>query len=300
MNRLTGVALLTGVMLLMGGCSKESPKPLPDPLVEVYLVPNAASHAAARSSSLAVGPEARSEVLAQSSGTVESVLVQAGDRVTAGQALVRLDPVDARLADSSARVQIAAAAAQLASAEADFARYARLRDQNFISQAEFERREAAVLAARAEHEARLDGLGLISSRALSAGVVQKVLVSKGQRLKAGAVLLVLSGAAAQKTGSLGAGPGAGLVSVQASRIPLAALINGGQAVMVVEQTTGGTRARLQSVTVLASDDRWAQVSSGLKPGDRVVALGAHLLTDGQSVRLPGQSTALPSSPTQQR
>jgi multidrug efflux pump subunit AcrA (membrane-fusion protein) len=298
MNRVTGVALLAGVLLLLGGCSKESPKPLPDPLVEVYQVPSTASNAATRSSSLVVRPEARSEVLAQSSGTVESVLVRAGDRVTAGQALVRLDPVDARLADSSARVQIAAAAAQLASAEADFARYARLRTQNFISQAEFERREAAVLAARAEHEARLDGLGLISSRALSAGVVQKVLVSKGQRLQAGAILLVVSGAAGQKTGSLDAGAGAGLVSAQASRIPLAALINGGQAVMLVEQTTTGTRVRLQSVTVLASDDRWAQVSSGLKPGDRVVALGAHLLTDGQAVRLPGQSAALPSSSTQ--
>jgi multidrug efflux pump subunit AcrA (membrane-fusion protein) len=298
MNRVTGVALLAGVLLLLGGCSKESPKPLPDPLVEVYQVPSTASNAATRSSSLVVRPEARSEVLAQSSGTVESVLVRAGDRVTAGQALVRLDPVDARLADSSARVQIAAAAAQLASAEADFARYARLRTQNFISQAEFERREAAVLAARAEHEARLDGLGLISSRALSAGVVQKVLVSKGQRLQAGAILLVVSGAAGQKTGSLDAGAGAGLVSAQASRIPLAALINGGQAVMLVEQTTTGTRVRLQSVTVLASDDRWAQVSSGLKPGDRVVALGAHLLTDGQAVRLPGQSAALPFSSTQ--
>jgi multidrug efflux pump subunit AcrA (membrane-fusion protein) len=298
MNRVTGVALLAGVLLLLGGCSKESPKPLPDPLVEVYQVPSTASNAATRSSSLVVRPEARSEVLAQSSGTVESVLVRAGDRVTEGQALVRLDPVDARLADSSARVQIAAAAAQLASAEADFARYARLRTQNFISQAEFERREAAVLAARAEHEARLDGLGLISSRALSAGVVQKVLVSKGQRLQAGAILLVVSGAAGQKTGSLDAGAGAGLVSAQASRIPLAALINGGQAVMLVEQTTTGTRVRLQSVTVLASDDRWAQVSSGLKPGDRVVALGAHLLTDGQAVRLPGQSAALPSSSTQ--
>jgi multidrug efflux pump subunit AcrA (membrane-fusion protein) len=298
MNRVTGVALLAGVLLLLGGCSKESPKPLPDPLVEVYQVPSTASNAATRSSSLVVRPEARSEVLAQSSGTVESVLVRAGDRVTEGQALVRLDPVDARLADSSARVQIAAAAAQLASAEADFARYARLRTQNFISQAEFERREAAVLAARAEHEARLDGLGLISSRALSAGVVQKVLVSKGQRLQAGAILLVVSGAAGQKTGSLDAGAGTGLVSAQASRIPLAALINGGQAVMLVEQTTTGTRVRLQSVTVLASDDRWAQVSSGLKPGDRVVALGAHLLTDGQAVRLPGQSAALPFSSTQ--
>jgi multidrug efflux pump subunit AcrA (membrane-fusion protein) len=292
-------AMLMGLAVLIAGCSKEAPKPLPDPLVEVYQIPASASDAPARPSSAVTGFGGRSEVLAQSNGTVESVLVKAGDRVSAGQALVRLDPVDARLADSSARVQIAAAAAQLASAEADFARYAQLRSQNFISQAEFERREAAVLAARAEHEARLDSLGLISSRALSTGVVQKVLVSKGQRLQAGAVLVVISGQAGQKAASAFSASGAGPISKQTIRIPLAALIAGGQAVMVVEQTATGSRVRRQPVTVSASDDRWVQVGAGLQPGDRVVALGAHLLTDGQAVRLPGQSPASSAAPTRQ-
>ncbi|MEN9829854.1 MAG: Biotin-lipoyl like, partial [Pseudomonadota bacterium] len=106
----------------VAGCSKEAPKPLPDPLVEVYRIEDRRSTLQSGGSSAVVSQTNSPTVVAQSNGMVESVLVKSGDRVVAGQALVRLDPIDARLADSSARVQIAAAAAQLASAEADFAR----------------------------------------------------------------------------------------------------------------------------------------------------------------------------------
>ena len=263
----------------VAGCSKEAPKPLPDPLVEVYRIEDRRSTLQSGGSSAVVSQTNSPTVVAQSNGMVESVLVKSGDRVVAGQALVRLDPIDARLADSSARVQIAAAAAQLASAEADFARYERLRQQNFISQAEFERRQAAVLAARAKHEAKLDGLGLITSRALVGGVVQRVSVSKGQRVEAGAVLMVVSGSASPTVQPLSGDD-------QRIRVPLSALIAGGQAVMLIEPIEGGHRVRQQPVTVASSDERWAQVAKGLRSGDVVVAIGAHLLTDGQRVRVP--------------
>lgn len=278
-------------LLLLGACSKEAPKPLPDPLVEVYQIESSTTALRSTGQSTGVSSSTESTVLAQSSGLVEAVLVRSGERVVAGQALVRLDPIDARLADSSARVQIAAAAAQLASAEADFARYERLRQQNFISQAEFERRQAAVMAARAEHEARLDGLGLITSRALSAGVVQRIGVSKGQRVQAGAVLMVIAGSR-----GVVSQPAASESNRQSSRVPLSALINGGQAVMLIEPIEGGHRVRQQAVVVTTSDERWAQVNQGLRVGDRVVAIGAHLLTDGQRVRLPVGAPASPGAP----
>jgi multidrug efflux pump subunit AcrA (membrane-fusion protein) len=292
MRSLPAFGLALG-LLLLSACSKEAPKTLPDPLVEVYQVEAATS--ALRSTGQASGASSSSEsaALAQSSGLVEAVLVKPGDRVVAGQALVRLDPIDARLADSSARVQIAAAAAQLASAEADFARYERLRQQNFISQAEFERRQAAILAARAEHEARLDGLGLITSRALSAGVVQRIGVARGQRVQAGAVLMVIAGTSPAASQATMAG---GQSNRQSIRVPLSALINGGQAVLLIEPTEGegGHRVRQQPVVVTASDERWAQVDQGLRVGDRVVAIGAHLLTDGQRIRLPAVTPVTPA------
>jgi multidrug efflux pump subunit AcrA (membrane-fusion protein) len=271
--------VVAAALSLAAGCSKKEPKPLPDPLVEVYRIEDRRSALSAGSSSAVALQTNSPTVVAQSNGMVESVLVKSGDRVVAGQALVRLDPIDARLADSSARVQIAAAAAQLASAEADFARYERLRQQNFISQAEFERRQAAVLAARAEHEAKLDGLGLITSRAMVGGVVQRVSVSKGQRVEAGAVLMVVSGSASPTVQPLSGDD-------QRIRVPLSALIAGGQAVMLIEPIEGGHRVRQQPVTVASSDERWAQVAKGLRSGDVVVAIGAHLLTDGQRVRVP--------------
>ncbi len=270
---------VAAALSLVAGCSKEAPKPLPDPLVEPYRIEDPRSVLSPGSSSPVATQTNAPTVVAQSSGVVESVLVNAGDRVVAGQALVRLDPIDARLADPSARVQIAAAAAQLARAEADFARYERLRQQNFISQAEFERRQAAVLAARAEHEAKLDGLGLITSRALAGGVIQRVSVSKGQRVEAGAVLMVVSGPASPVAQPLSSVD-------QRIRVPLSALINGGQAVMVIESIEGGHRVRLQPVTVASSDERWARVAKGLRDGDVVVSIGGHLLTDGQKVRVP--------------
>ena len=279
-------------LLLLGACSKEAPKPLPDPLVEVYQIESSTAGVRPAEQALGLSSSPESTVVAQSSGLVEAVLVRSGERVVAGQALVRLDPIDARLADSSARVQIAAAAAQLASAEADFARYERLRQQNFISQAEFERRQAAVLAARAEHEARLDGLGLITSRALSSGVIQRISVSKGQRVQSGTVLMVISGSGPAV--SQAAAAAVGQSNRQASRVPLSALINGGQAVMLIEPQEGGYRVRQQAVVVTTSDERWAQVAQGLREGDRVVAIGAHLLTDGQRVRLPAVTPVTPA------
>jgi multidrug efflux pump subunit AcrA (membrane-fusion protein) len=295
MRSIAASGLALGVLLL-GACSKETPKPLPDPLVEVYQIESSTSGVRSTERASGLSSSSESTVLAQSSGLVEAVLVRSGERVVAGQALVRLDPIDARLADSSARVQIAAAAAQLASAEADFARYERLRQQNFISQAEFERRQAAVLAARAEHEARLDGLGLITSRALSGGVIQRISVSKGQRVQSGTVLMVISGS--RPAVSQAAAAAVGQSNRQPSRVPLSALINGGKAVMLIEPTegAGGHRVRQQAVVVTTSDERWAQVNQGLRVGDRVVAIGAHLLTDGQRVRLPAVAPASQGTP----
>ncbi|MGA0014224.1 MAG: efflux RND transporter periplasmic adaptor subunit, partial [Burkholderiaceae bacterium] len=74
-----------------------------------------------------------------------------------------------------------------------------------------------------------------------------------------------------------------------------ALINGGQAVMLVEASEGGHRVRQQAVVVTTSDERWAQLAQGLRVGDRVVAIGAHLLTDGQRVRLPAAVPAAPAA-----
>ena len=68
----------------------------------------------------------------------------------AGQVLAQLDPQDYRLAADAARAQVTAAATSRDLAAADFKRYVTLREQNFISGAELERRESALKAAQAQ------------------------------------------------------------------------------------------------------------------------------------------------------
>ena len=68
--------------------------------------------------------------------------VEIGQRVAAGHVIASIDARDAGLAESQARAQLAQAESQAALAEADLKRFAELRNRNFISQAEYDRREA--------------------------------------------------------------------------------------------------------------------------------------------------------------
>lgn len=55
------------------------------------------------------------------------------------------------------------------------------------------------------------------------------------------------------------------------------------------------RATWRPVQVLGLTDEWAQVAGDLAPHERVVALGAHLLREGQTVRpLPAAASAVPA------
>jgi len=75
-----------------------------------------------------------------------------GQHVQGGQVLAQLDPQDFRLATEGARAQHAAALTNRDLAAADLKRYRSLRDQNFISGADLERRETTFKAAQAQLE----------------------------------------------------------------------------------------------------------------------------------------------------
>lgn len=82
-------------------------------------------------------------VATQVSGRIVEVRVEAGQRVKAGQLLMR---IDAREATEN----VAAARAQLAQAEANFQRTQNLFRQKFVSQAALDQAEAALKSARAQ------------------------------------------------------------------------------------------------------------------------------------------------------
>lgn len=82
-------------------------------------------------------------------GKIVKRQAELGQQVKAGQVLAQLDPKDYQLATDAARAQLASATTQRDLAAADYKRYQTLKDQNFISGAELERRDATLKAAQA-------------------------------------------------------------------------------------------------------------------------------------------------------
>jgi multidrug efflux system membrane fusion protein len=99
-----------------------------------------------------VRPRVESRLGFRVGGKITQRSAEVGQHVKAGTVLATLDPQDYRLAADAARAQAAAAATNRDLAAADFKRYLTLREQNFISGAELERRETTLKAAQAQLE----------------------------------------------------------------------------------------------------------------------------------------------------
>lgn len=137
-------------------------------------------------------------VAAQVSGAVVELAVKAGDRVQAGQLLLR---IDARTADQSAAAsdaQVLAARAALEVATREYGRQQQLYQQKYISQAALERAESEFKATRAQVAAQVaqagaarTQTGLHTVRAPYAGVVAEVPVQLGDMALPGRALLTL-------------------------------------------------------------------------------------------------------------
>jgi RND family efflux transporter MFP subunit len=69
------------------------------------------------------------------------------------------------------------------------------------------------------------------------------------------------------------------------RVPVGAVFDPGTGPGVWTLIDAPTRVTWRAVKMKRIDDETAGVSEGLKPGDRVVALGAHVLHEGQQVRV---------------
>ncbi len=147
--RLAGPLLVAA--LVLAGCSR--PQPAEEPLRAVKVM-------AVGTSAYDTEPEFSAEVRARIesrlgfrvAGKITRRQAELGQHVKAGQVLAQLDPQDYRLAAEAARAQHAAALTNRDLAQADLKRYRGLREQNFISAAELERRESTYKAAQAQLE----------------------------------------------------------------------------------------------------------------------------------------------------
>ena len=175
----------------LAACSKPEAQPeAPRPVRSVTLGASNGQTAAFHAGDIRARHEAR--LAFRVGGKVVARLVDVGATVKPGQALARLEDNDTSLDLASRRAKLAAAEADLKQNEADIKRYRELLAQHFISQAEFDRREAALAAARGTQQAALATaqLGVNQQRyttltAERAGVVASIDAEVGQVVSAG-------------------------------------------------------------------------------------------------------------------
>lgn len=177
--------------LLLAACSKPVPSEEPLRAVKVMVVAADGIHSGLEYAA-EVRPRTESRLGFRVNGKLLRRMVDVGQHVTAGQALAQLDAQDYKLSVDAAKAQLAAAVANRDLAASDFKRFKDLRDQNFISAAELERRDVALKAAQSQvdqAQAQLSAQGNQSAYttlvADAAGVVTSADAEPGQVLAAG-------------------------------------------------------------------------------------------------------------------
>jgi RND family efflux transporter MFP subunit len=177
--------------LFLVGCSKHEEAQEPIRAVKVFTVGADSMHTGYEFAG-DVHARVESKLGFRVSGKIIRRPVQLGQRVKAGEVLAQLDPQDYKLAADAARAQLAAAATNRDLAAADYKRYKELKDQNFISGADLERRETTLKAAVAQYEQAQAQLSSQGNQAAYttlvadvSGVVTAVDAEAGQVVSAG-------------------------------------------------------------------------------------------------------------------
>ena len=363
--RLATPAVVLALPLALTACGTKAPA---DPRTEAPLVRVAAVQGALpamRSFTGIIAARVQSDLGFRVSGKVLQRLVDAGQSVKRGQPLMRIDPVDLKLAAQARQEAVAAARARAKQTVEDEARYADLRGTGAISASAYDQVKAAADAAKAqlsaaEAEANVanNASGYAELVADGDGVVMETLAEPGQVVSAGQTVVRLAhagpreavvqlpetlrpaiGSAAQAalfgkegvnvpatlrqlsdaadpltrtfearyvlqgelaTASLGTTVTiripSGNTAIQGDlQVPLGALFDAGKGpgVWVIDGEPAKVSWRPVVLRHLDDDDR-ARIAGELKQGDRVVALGAHLLREGEPVRVALQDAAAAS------
>ncbi|WP_236580676.1 efflux RND transporter periplasmic adaptor subunit [Rubrivivax sp. A210] len=137
-------------------------------------------------------------VAAQVAGAVVQLDAKVGDRVAAGQLLLRIDARAAEQAAAAGDAQVQAARAGLELATRELERQRQLLQQNYISRAAFERAEAEFKSTQAQASAQLAQAGATRTqsgfylvRAPFAGIVSEVPVALGDMAMPGRPLVTI-------------------------------------------------------------------------------------------------------------
>ncbi|MBB5860563.1 efflux RND transporter periplasmic adaptor subunit [Xanthomonas arboricola] len=172
-------ALLITTSLLLGGCkagdgeakAAEEKKTVEAVPVEIAKAARRAV-AASYTGTAALEPRAEAQVVAKTSGVALAVMVEEGQKVSAGQALVRLDPDRAHLA-------VAQSEAQLRKLENSYRRATQLVGQQLVSAADVDQLKFDVENSRAQHRLASLELSYTTVQAPISGVIASRSIKTG-------------------------------------------------------------------------------------------------------------------------
>lgn len=198
-------AVISSFPILLTACGENPPlDPRVDaPLVRVIEVQEASS--VSRSFSGVVAARVQSDLGFRVSGKILERLVDAGQVVKKGQPLLRIDPVDLKLAAAAQQEAVVAARAQAKQAVEDEIRYRNLRGTGAISVSAYDQAKAAADTANAHLSAAIAQANVSFNATKYAelvadadGVVMETLVEPGQVVSMGQIVVRLAHAGARE------------------------------------------------------------------------------------------------------
>jgi RND family efflux transporter MFP subunit len=358
-RRVSFIAVIGLLAFVLAACndatSSADPRTQP-PLVQIETVETSVQ--SERSFTGIVAARVQSDLGFRVPGKVLERLVDTGQTVERGQALMRIDPTDLRLAMRAHEEAVAAAKARARQTADDEARYRDLVAGGAVSASAYDKVKAGAESARAElnaTEAQADVARNATSYAVlfadADGVVVETFAEPGQVVAAGQVVVrvahagrreaiielpetlrpaigstgratlygsgvagsaklrQLSDAANRQTrtfearyvleDSLAHAPLGSTISIQISdgrsvsalQVPIGAIFDPGTGPGVWLVEGEAPRVTWRAVQIARLSDEAASIVGNFKAGDRVVALGAHLLHEGEPVRLGSEAAA---------
>jgi multidrug efflux system membrane fusion protein len=193
MKRLTQIAAATLAALALQSAALAA-----DSAAKATVAVTGAADASSTSLEAVVEAVRQTTLSAQVPGSVVAVLVRAGERVKAGQALVRIDARAAQQNVAGSAAQVEAAQAGLNVAGTELERQKQLLQKQYISQAALDRAQAQYLAAQAQVKAlqaqtraAQTQTGFFVLNAPYAGVVSEVPATLGDMAMPGRPLVVM-------------------------------------------------------------------------------------------------------------
>jgi len=355
------IAIVAISAVTLGACTAKSaadPRTAP-PLVRTTLVHD--TGAASRAFTGVVAARVQSDLGFRVSGKVLERLVDAGQTVRRGQPLMRIDPVDLRLAVNAKQQAAAAARAQAKQTAQEEARFRTLLGTGAVSVSAYDQAKAAadtakaqLSAAEAQAEVARNASRYAELVADGDGVVMETLAEPGQVVSAGQVVVRVAhagprealiqlpetlrpavGSTGQATlfgkdgvvvptrlrqlsdaadpltrtfearyvldGGLANAPLGATVTIRIAdgragehdglQVPVGALVDAGKGPGVWVVNGNPAKVAWRPVTIVRMNNENARVTGRLRQGERIVALGAHLLREGERIRTVSRSVA---------